>query len=627
MTKAKEQQNSSKPNALAVVVLGALGVVYGDIGTSPLYAFRVCFSGFGLEATEDHVLGVLSLILWSLIFLISIKYLLLVLRADLRGEGGVLALMTLAMRGGGRGGPGVVVLGLLGAGLLYGDSMLTPAVSVLSAVEGLEVAAPELERFVVPAAIAILVVVFTMQRHGTARIGRAYGPVMLIWFLSIAALGIYWIVGDSRVLVAANPAYGLRFLADGGFAGFQVLGGVFLVLTGGEALYADMGHFGRRPIRLGWFTLVLPALLLNYFGQGALMLRSASEASHPFFEMAPRWGLYPLIVLASAATVVASQAVISGAFSLTYQAGRLGYLPHFNSVHYAAERRGQVYIPSVNWMLFVATVFLVIGFRSSGRLAGAYGVAVSGAMVITSLLIFLYVRRALRWNIVVATILSGAFLTVDLLFLGANLTRFLEGGWVPIMVGVGVFVLMSTWRRGRELLRQRRRAHLINADEFLEGLAKEPPFRAPGTAVFISKDATGIPATLIDNLNRNHVLHERVVLLTLVTKELPRIPQSERLEITQLPLRATRIIGNYGFMQTPNIPALLNEAKKLGEDIDLDDATYFIDRDTLVITPAKGMAVWRKRLFRFLTLSARDPTQRFQIPADRVIEIGDQIKL
>ena len=613
---------------LPLAVLGALGVVYGDIGTSPLYAFRACFDTFGLEPTRANVLGILSLILWSFMVLVSVKYVVLLLRVDLRGEGGILALMTLATRGR-KGGSALsvgVVIGLLGAGLLFGDGMLTPAVSVLSAIEGLEVASPRTQKMIVPIAIIVLIMLFAVQRHGTERIGRAYGPIMLLWFGVISVLGGMWIVKAPEVLEAADPRYAFAFLRTGGFAAFKALGGVFLVLTGAEALYADMGHFGRKPIRAGWFGVVLPALVLNYFGQGALVLKTPSEAAHPFFDMAPHWALYPLIALATLATIIASQAVISGVFSLTYQAQQLGYLPNLNVDHYAARRQGQVYIPFVNWALFVATSLLTISFRSSSALAGAYGVAVSATMVLTSMLAFVYlVRRG--WGIIRVTLLVGVFLTLELLFLGANLTRFIEGGWIPILVGLIVFVAMSTWMRGRALLTERRREELVDIDDLVRRVERGHPHRPPGTAVFVSKDPTGIPDILIDNLERNHVLHERVLLVTVVIEETPRVPSADRLTIDDLPLNITRVIGHFGFMQTPNIPVLLDEAKRHGQEMDLDSATYFIARETLVVTEAKGMPVWMKRLFHFLNRSERDPTGRFQLPTKRVVELGDQVTL
>ena len=613
------------------MVMGTLGVVYGDIGTSPLYAFRVCLSAFQLKVNEANTLGVLSLIFWSLIFQISVKYLMLVLRADLKGEGGILALTTLATRqkqSKVAHAPVILLIGLLGSGLFLGDSMLTPAVSVLSAIEGIKIVAPKFENFVLPTSIAILTAFFVIQRLGTAKISRAYGPIMVIWFLCIAVLGGFWVLQYPKILAAINPVHSFNLLTHNGFTGWQVLGGIFLVLTGGEALYADLGHFGRKPIQISWFSFVLPALLLNYFGQGAWFLyqSQSSHVTQPFFQMAPYWSLYPLIILATLVTIIASQAVVSGAFSMVYQAQRLGFLPHLNNHHYAEERIGQVYTPIVNWSLCAASILLVVGFRTSSNLVDAYGIAVSGVMLITSILIFVYVRTSLRWNIVTSIVCTGTFLFMDMMFLGANLTRILRGGWVPIFLGVGFFLTMSTWQHGRRLLRQRRREHLIDAEEFLTGISAKSPFRVPGTAVFLSKETTGIPSTLINNLEHNHVLHERIILLTLVTHEVPRVPVLERLHIEQLPLNVTRIIGHYGFMQQPNIPSLIADANRYVGDVDLDSAIYFINRDTFVLTPAKGMAMWRKRLFHFLMLSQRNPIQRFQLPTKRVIELGNQIK-
>ncbi|MGB5811141.1 MAG: KUP/HAK/KT family potassium transporter, partial [Polyangiales bacterium] len=544
--------------------------------------------------------------------------------------GGILALMTLATQGPRKRGSAfyiAIALGLLGAGLLFGDGILTPAVSVLSAVEGLEVASPRTQTFIVPITIAVLVALFAVQRRGTQKIGRAYGPLMIVWFASITLLGGYWIARHPSIVRAVDPRHAVRFLASGGLPSFRALGGVFLVLTGAEALYADMGHFGRRPIRMGWFAIVLPALVINYFGQGALVLERGTDAGHPFFDMAPAWALYPLIGLATIATVIASQAVISGVFSLTYQAQQLGFLPHWVTRHYSAERQGQVYIPFVNWALFVATSFLAISFRSSQALAGAYGVAVSGTMVLTSLLAFVYLLRVRQWNVVQVLLTVGAFLALEVLFLGANLTRFIDGGWIPIFVGLLVFTAMTTWHRGRTLLAERRRNALTDVDTLVQRVHDHPPYRPPGTAVFVSKDPTGVPGTLLDNLERNDVLHERIILVTVIIEEVPRVPSSGRITLETLPLGITRVVGHYGFAQTPNIPALLDSAAREGDGFDLERATYFIARETVVVTDAKGMAVWRKRVFEFLNRSERDPTQRFQLPTKRVVELGDQVTL
>lgn len=610
-------------------MLGALGVVYGDIGTSPLYAFRACFTTFGLNTTADNVFGVLSLMFWSFTVLVSIKYVILLLRADLKGEGGILALMTLATQGPKKRGSSFVVaisLGLLGAGLLFGDGILTPAVSVLSAVEGLEVATPRMRKFIVPISIGILLALFAVQRRGTQKIGRAYGPLMVLWFVCIAVLGGFWIAKHPSIVEAVDPRHAWRFLQRGGASSFRAMGGVFLVMTGAEALYAGMGHFGRRPIRVGWFGFVFPSLMINYFGQGALVL-SAGRSVHPFFDLAPSWGLYPLVALATIATIIASQAVISSVFSLTYQAQQLGFLPHLTTKHYAADRPGQVYVPFVNWALFLATSFLAISFRSSEALAGAYGVAVSATMVLTSLLAFVYLLRTRGWNVAQTTLVVVVFLSLELLFLSANLTRFIEGGWIPIFIGLIVFLAMSTWYEGRALLTQKRRASLIDAEAFANQVEERQPYRPRGTAVFVSKDPTGIPQTLIENLQRNDVLHEHTVLATVVIEEVPRVPSNERLNVEELPLNMTRVVGHYGYVQTPNIPALLNEARQDGDGLDLTDATYFVARETIVVTQAKGMPVWRKRFFEFLSRSERDPTQRFQLPTKRVIELGDQITL
>jgi KUP system potassium uptake protein len=618
----------SRPLALS---LAALGVVYGDIGTSPLYALRECFSGeHGVEPTPANVLGVLSLTVWSLLAVVSIKYLAFVMRADNSGEGGILALMAL-VRPGREGSRGerwfVVVLGLFGAALLYGDGMITPAISVLSAVEGLRVATPFFEPYVVPATLAILVALFVVQRRGTAQIGAIFGPLTLTWFAVIGLLGVGGILAGPRVLTAVNPLHGMLFFARNGVRGFLVLGAVFLVVTGAEALYADMGHFGRTPIRLGWFGVVLPALLLNYLGQGALLLARPETAENPFYRLAPSWALYPLVLLATIATVIASQAVISGCFSLTRQAVQLGFSPRIKVEHTSPKEIGQIYLPAVNWVLMVATMGLVLGFRSSSALAAAYGIAVTTTMIITTLLFYVVTRAVWSWSRFLAIPVAAAFLILDVSYFAANLIKIEHGGWFPLLVAGGVFTLMSTWKRGRQLLAERLRVGELPIDTLLQDIAANPPLRVPGTAVFMTARAYGVPPALLHNLKHNHVLHQRVVLLTALTIEVPRVPWEERIDVEKLDGGFYRVLVRYGFMQDPNIPAALVGARSKGLDIDPMTTTFFIGRETLLATTRPGMALWRERLFAIMARNAARPTAFYRIPATQVIEIGTQVEL
>jgi KUP system potassium uptake protein len=617
---------------LGWLALGALGVVYGDIGTSPLYAMRECFHGVHAIAPDPpHVYGILSLITWSLILVISVKYLALVLRADNRGEGGILALVALLRPESrdrrGAWVPVLAVLGLFGAALLYGDGMITPAISVLAAAEGLTtISARGLQPFVLPLTLGTLVALFLFQRHGTHRIASVFGPIMLVWFSVLAALGVHGIVAEPHILGALDPRWAVRFFAAEGLTGILVLGSVFLVVTGGEALYADMGHFGKRPIRVAWFALVLPALLLNYFGQGALLLRDATAVENPFYMLAPEWGRLPLVVLATAATIVASQAVISGAFSLTRQAVQLGYLPRVEIRHTSAQEIGQIYIPEVNMLLLVASVSLVLGFRSTSALAAAYGLAVTIDMAITTLLMF-FVMRLWRWSLPVAAGVTGALLTMDLAFLSSNAAKVVHGGWFPLLVGTAGYLIMSTWRKGRELLSQRLRDASMPMSELLARLAKNPPQRVAGTAVFMSAAPSGVPPPLLQNLRHNRVLHERVVLLTIVFDEVPRVPEKERIELYLLEKRFYRVIAHYGFKEEPNVLRILELCRAHHLDVDLESTTFFLARESLLATERPGMALWRERLFALLTRNAWRPTAAFRIPAGRVVELGTQIEL
>jgi len=622
---ATAQPLPSGNRRLPALALAALGVVFGDIGTSPLYALHACFSArAGIPPTADDVLGVLSLVFWSLIIIVSIKYVVFVMRADLKGEGGILALMSLAASGGTAGSRRVLIaLGLFGAALLYGDGMLTPAISVLSAVEGLEIATPALVPVVPLIANVILVALFWFQRRGTASIGAVFGPIMLLWFAVLFMLGASWIAAAPEVLAAVNPYHGARFLAGGGLTGYLILGSVFLVVTGGEALYADMGHFGKRPIQLMWFAVVLPAVLVNYFGQGAMLLHHPEAVHHTFYRMAPEWALYPLVALATAAAVIASQAIIAGAFSLTAQALELGYCPRVEVRHSSAEEEGQVYVPFVNWLLLAAAVALVMAFRSSNALAGAYGVAVSGTMVLTTVLAFAYFRR--RWGWLAAAALAAVFLTIDLAFFGANLIKIDHGGWVPLLVGGCGYVLFTTWMRGQTMAGAQQ--DHTTADELLRRIAGEPPLRAPGTAVFLTRIPASVPRTLLTNLAHNHILHQQVVLLTVVTETVPRVPRDQRLTIEHLAADVAVLVARYGYMQHPNVPNVLREAAAHGLSADPAATTYFLARVRVIVTGRAGMARWRKRLYALLVRNALPATSGYRIPSERVLELGVQVEV
>lgn len=619
-----------RDSSLLVLSLTALGVVYGDIGTSPLYAVRECFHGpHAIEPTRANVLGVLSLILWSLILVISIKYLGLILRADNHGEGGIMALTALVtpIRQKSACKSKLILLGLFGAALLYGDGMITPAISVFSAVEGLRVATPLFEPYIIPITVMILVVLFLLQQRGTASVGALFGPIILLWFLTLALLGGYHLLSEPGVLVALNPFYAIAFFARDGWGAFLVLGSVFLVVTGGEALYADLGHFGARPIRLTWFSIVLPSLLLNYFGQGALLIRSPSAAVNPFYRMAPVWALYPLVALATAATVIASQAVISGAFSLTRQAVQLGYSPRLFIEQTSAARIGQIYVPAINWTLMFACIGLVLGFRSSSNLAAAYGVAVTATMVITTVLFFFVARNRWGWGLATSAMLCSALLAIDLSFLGANALKIAHGGWFPIAIAALVFTLMTTWKTGRRILDERLQIGRVSMDEFLEHIQRQGVVRVPGTAIFLYRMARGVPPALLKNVKHNKVLHQRNVIVTVETEEVPHVPAEDRVEVREIRDGFCRIIFHYGFMQHPDVPAALEEVQAPCLDGVLDGATFFLGREHLFATTRAGMALWREKLFALMARNARDATSFFRIPPDRVIEVGTQVEL
>jgi KUP system potassium uptake protein len=637
-TDSHNVESRAKHKPLLLLCLTSLGVVYGDIGTSPLYALRECFRNpeatGRLAPSVDNVLGVLSLIFWALIIVISIKYLLYVMRADNNGEGGILALLALieskADEQGDKNRRRVMLMaaGIFGAALLYGDGMITPAISVLSAIEGLEIATPVFTPYIVPITIVILVVLFAVQRYGTGRVGLAFGPVTLVWFLTIAALGIASIVREPVVLTAANPWHAVRFLIENGWFGFTVLGAVFLVVTGGEALYADMGHLGARPIRMTWFLLVLPALLLNYFGQGALIVRSPGEVLHPFFHLAPPWMLYPLVALSAAATIIASQAVISGAFSLTGQAVALDEFPRVTVVQTSGEEIGQIYIPIINWLLMISCIGLVIGFRSSGNLAGAYGIAVTTTMVITTFLAYFVAREIWRWNLAACVLITGGFLILDLAFFAANTLKIVEGGWFPLLVGAAVFAVMTTWSRGRLLVARRLQKQEVTLDEFLKGLAEKPPVRVEGTSIFMSGRASGTPTVLIQHVRHNKSLAEQVILLTIETAHVPRVAAKNRIEMTELEQGFTRLIFRFGFMDTPDVPKSLRLCRRRGFQFDESQLTYYVGRQTVIPSEKiSGMAAWRERLFAFLELNATRPVTLFHIPSSQVVELGMQVDI
>ena len=616
--------------ALAGLALAALGVVYGDIGTSPLYALKECFGAVhGIEPSRENVLGVLSLIVWSMNFVVSYKYIAEVMRADNKGEGGILALLALVSGTEKKKHVVLVMLGLFGAALLYGDGIITPAISVLGALEGISYATPVFEPYVVPLTAAIIFVLFLFQRHGTARVGMVFGPVMIVWFSIIAVLGLRGILHHPSVLVALNPWYAVDFFIRDGLQGFLILGAVVLVITGGEALYADMGHFGKRPIRLAWFGLVLPALTLNYFGQAALLLEHPEAVENPFYALVPESLLYPMVVVATAAAIVASQALISGAFSLTQQAIQLGYSPRFDIHHTSAHEKGQVYIPEINWMLMFATVALVFGFRTSTNLAAAYGMAVTTTMVITTLLAFVVAKERWRWSIWAAAAVTAAFLVVDVAFFSANLIKIEHGGWFPLLVAGCVYAVMSTWHTGRLLVVRRLAEAEVPLSRFFESVVQKAPVRVPGTGVFMTGRPEGTPPILVHHLTHNKVLHEQVILLTVSIVDAPTTDPNSSIDVEKLQDGFWRVVARFGYMETPNVPLALDRARQFGLRWEQPDTTYYLAHLTLFVRdrPTLGMAEWRDKLFVFLSRNARRATNFFLIPPDRVVEIGIQLEL
>jgi KUP system potassium uptake protein len=629
MNKAQDQPDNKNKKLLYLSLL-AIGIVYGDIGTSPLYALRECFHGpHGIAVTHDNIFGILSLIFWSLILVISIKYLLIILRADHNGEGGILALMEF-VRPKKKGMRLVVIstMGIFGAALLYGDGVITPAISVLSAVEGLEVATPFFSPFIIPITIIILIGLFLFQRKGTALVGSVFGPMTVIWFLSIAALGIAVIVRKPEILLALNPYYAVHFFIIHGIHGFVVLGVVFLVVTGGEALYADIGHFGKAPIRLAWFTFVLPCLVINYLGQGALLLENPELASNPFYLMAPSWALYPLVGLATMATIIASQAIISGAFSLTFQAIQLGYLPRFVIKHTSGEEHGQIYLPQINNLLMVGTILVVLGFRTSSNLAAAYGLAVTMTMTITSLLAFIAMHKIWKWGLFVSSIITALFLVIDFSFLGSNLIKITSGGWFPLLVGISGLFLMLTWKKGRRFLGIQISKISQPISSVIGDFQSKKYQHVPGTAIYMNRNPEATPQALTQNLKHNKIFHEQIIILSVEILEIPHIKPGNRIILEKLADHFFILKANYGFMEVVDITKLIADLKKREDlDINLQEISYILGRETLVPDKNIGMNIWQDKLFLFMSKNSQRATAYFNVPEDDVFEIGTQIKI
>lgn len=632
MTDISETSAHHSRSLFNSLTIAALGVVFGDIGTSPLYSVREAFHGtHAFPATPENILGVLSLILWSLFIVISIKYLGFVLKANNKGEGGVLALTSLAF-------PTktivisrltklILYLGLFGSALLVGDGIITPAISVLSAVEGLEIATPLFGPYVIPITLAILTGLFLLQHHGTARIGSVFGLVLLVWFLTLAALGIHGINQNSAILYAINPMYGFRFFLHNGFSGIVVLGAVFLVMTGGEALYADMGHFGRKPIEIAWFVIALPSLVLNYFGQGAILLSSPESAINPFYHLAPVWALYPLVIISTVATIIASQAVISGVFSLTRQAIQMGYAPRLRIVHTSSKAIGQIYIPKVNWGLYVLICWLVLEFKTSGALAAAYGVAVSTTMTITTILACTVALRHWNWGVIKTGLVFVFFFSIDFAFLGANFAKIANGGWFPLTIGAVVFTLMTTWKRGRQILFQRMRESGLPLSKFLDQISSNPLPKVPGVAFFMTGDPYGTPLALLHNVQHNKILHEKNVLLTVLSEDVPCVSMNDRVNIETVAEGFYRIKAYYGFAETPKIQDIINACALKDLNFKLGEITFFLGRETLLNSNKPGMAMWRNKLFSFMSKNAERATAYYDIPSRQVLEMGIQIEL
>jgi KUP system potassium uptake protein len=617
---------------LATLTLAALGVVYGDIGTSPLYSIKEVFGGahHPVQINPDNVLGILSLFFWSLIIVVTLKYVAFIMRANNKGEGGIMALMTLALHNGdpaSRRQRLLIALGLFGAALFYGDGVITPAISVLSAVEGLELITPTFKPYILPITLAILAGLFLVQRRGTASVGALFGPVMLLWFAVLAILGGIAIVQHPAVLAAVNPLYGFDFLLGNSALGFFALGAVVLCITGAEALYADMGHFGAKPIQYAWLGYVLPALLINYFGQGALLLDDASAIENPFYLLAPEWALYPLVILATVATVIASQAVISGAFSITQQAIQLGYTPRLEVQHTSEREIGQIYLPALNWLLLIAIIALVIGFGTSSNLAAAYGIAVTGTMLITNILAVAVSVRLWHWSPWRAVLGALPFFIIDLGFFLANSVKIHDGGWFPLAFGLAIFVLLTTWKRGRELLNQRMAADALQLRPFITNIEGGGVGRVPGTAIFLTSDPDSVPHAMLHSLKHYKALHEQIVILSVRVSDVPYVPNEDRVEIHRLPGNFVQVVVHYGFKDTPDIPAALALCADAGLHIDMMDASFFLGRETLIPKLGSQMAYWRAVLFVAMFRNASSATAFFRIPSNRVVELGSQIVL
>jgi KUP system potassium uptake protein len=629
--KFRTLSNEYKKSSLAALTLAAIGIVYGDIGTSPLYTMKEVFSKeHGVALHAANILGVVSLIVWGLIVVVSLKYVTLVLRASNRGEGGIMALTALVLSSVSKTSRlhfPLMLLGLFGATLFYGDSVITPAISVLSAIEGLEVAAPGLEPYVVPLTVGVLIVLYTMQSRGTAGIGRFFGPIMLVWFTSLAAMGIVNILEAPQILGALNPWHAFVFMADNRLIAFIALGAVVLAFTGSEALYADMGHFGPKPIRVAWFCIAFPALALNYLGQGALLLHRPEAVDNPFFQQLGPWSVFPLVGLSTIATVIASQATISGTFSMTRQAIALGFLPRMRVEHTSASEMGQIYMPMVNWLQLTVVLLAVIGFGSSTHLAAAYGIANTGTMLVTSVLTFFVIRYRWHYPIVLCIFATGFFLMIDVSLFGANVLKILHGGWFPLLLGIVLFTVMLTWKRGRQLVFESLEKHTIPLEDFLQSLFVAPPVRVPGTAIYLRGETDGVPHAMLHNLSHNKVLHERVVFLTVHIREVPWVPVSERVRIVPFGHECYQLNVYYGFKDEPNIPRALEVAKGQGMEFEMLDTSYFIARQTVIHGPGAGMAPWREHLFVGMSRNARGAADYYQVPTNRVIELGTQIMI
>jgi KUP system potassium uptake protein len=630
-----DSETTQTKNQFMLLALGALGVVFGDIGTSPLYAFRECFiNEAGIILSPDNILGVLSLIFWTITLVVSIKYMIFVMRADNRGEGGILSLMALAMRAAqvneGRKSKRKVFLlfiGVFGAALLYGDGIITPAISVLSAVEGLKFVTPVFDSYVIPITIFIMNALFLVQRLGTGRIGKIFGPLILLWFLVLGGLGIHGIMMAPDVWHALDPRFAVHFILENGVHSFAIMGAVFLVVTGGEALYADMGHFGRKPIRLAWFTIAMPGLVLNYLGQGALVLSDPEAISNPFYLLAPKWGLIPLVILSTLATITASQALISGAFSITRQAIQLGLCPRLTIVHTSSREVGQIYVPFVNWSLFAGVIWLVLTFKSSSQIASAYGIAVTGTMIITTMLASIVAYRKWMWSPIKVLMIFLPFLFIDFGFLGANLLKIHNGGWVPLVVGVVIFILMTTWQKGRKILYTKLKERSVSVEDFCQLLLRQPPIRISGTAVYMAGDPWGVPVPLLHNLKHNKVLHERIAILTIQTKGVPSVPKENRVEVNEIIPNFYRIIVSYGFMETPKMKHILDACRQRDLHFKVYETTFVLGRETILPSSKPSMPLWQEKIFALMSRNAQRPTAFFRIPPNQVIEVGIQIEI